>query len=66
MLPTQFIPVLEQDFAFGELGFWILRRAMTEGIRTILREDADASVRSLQSFYFSPAIPAEEFIRKFL
>ena len=31
--PTEFMPVLEQDFAFEELGLWILRRAMTDGKR---------------------------------
>ncbi|MDE5584636.1 MAG: EAL domain-containing protein [Ruminococcus sp.] len=29
--PVQFVPVLEQDSLFPELGKWILRRAMTDG-----------------------------------
>lgn len=31
ILPERFMPVLEQDFAFEELGIWIMRRAMTDG-----------------------------------
>ena len=33
--PVQFIPVLEQDALFPELGRWILRRAMEEGKRLL-------------------------------
>ena len=29
--PLSFIPILEQDFVFEELGTWILRRAMEDG-----------------------------------
>lgn len=29
--PVQFVPVLEQDILFPELGKWILRQAMTDG-----------------------------------
>lgn len=35
VLPERFIPILEQDFAFEELGIWIMRRAMTDGLRFI-------------------------------
>ena len=33
--PIQFIPVLEQDAVFPVLGMWILKQAMTDGIRLI-------------------------------
>ena len=31
--PNQFIPVLEQDTLFPKLGRWILKQAMTDGVR---------------------------------
>ena len=31
--PNQFIPVLEQDALFPKLGTWILRQAMTDGVK---------------------------------
>ena len=31
--PYQFVPILEEDAIFPELGGWILRRAMVEGLR---------------------------------
>ena len=31
--PNQFIPVLEQDALFPKLGTWILRQAMTDGLK---------------------------------
>ncbi|MBR1816730.1 MAG: EAL domain-containing protein [Lachnospiraceae bacterium] len=33
--PNQFIPVLEQDTLFPKLGKWILRQAMTDGLKFI-------------------------------
>lgn len=33
--PDQFIPVLEQDTIFPKLGNWILRQAMTDGLKII-------------------------------
>ncbi len=33
--PIQFIPVLEQDAVFPSLGRWILKQAMTDGMRLI-------------------------------
>ena len=35
--PIQFIPVLEQDTLFPELGRWILRTAMTDGKRLLTK-----------------------------
>lgn len=37
VFPSGFMPVLEQDFAFDELGIWILRRAMLDGRRFLAR-----------------------------
>lgn len=33
VLPSDFIPVLEQDFAFEELGIWIIRQSMKDGVK---------------------------------
>lgn len=33
--PNDFIPVLEQDILFPELGSWILRRALTDGLKIL-------------------------------
>lgn len=35
VLPGKFIPILERDFAFEELGLWIMRRAMTDGKKAL-------------------------------
>lgn len=31
--PMEFLPILEQDFVFEELGYWILQQAVTDGKR---------------------------------
>ena len=31
VMPSDYVPVLEKDFIFEELGYWILRRTMEEG-----------------------------------
>ena len=41
--PMEFIPILERDFVFEELGTWILRRVMKDGLQ-FLEEDPDFSV----------------------
>ena len=33
--PMEYVPVLERDFVFEELGYWILRQAMTDGVRFV-------------------------------
>ena len=38
--PGEFIPILEKDFVFEELGGWILRRAMEDGMK-FLEKDPD-------------------------
>lgn len=32
VMPLEFVPVLERDFLFVELGEWVLRQAMTDGV----------------------------------
>ena len=36
--PSEYVPVLERDFVFGELGYWILGRAMTDGLAILKRD----------------------------
>ncbi|MBR0262132.1 MAG: EAL domain-containing protein [Selenomonadaceae bacterium] len=33
--PSAYVPVLERDFLFEELGYWILRRAMEDGLKVL-------------------------------
>ena len=33
--PSAYVPVLERDFLFEELGYWILRRAMEDGLKLL-------------------------------
>lgn len=33
--PNLYIPAIERDFLFEELGYWIFRRAMTDGLKII-------------------------------
>ena len=35
--PSAYVPVLENDFLFEELGYWILRRAMEDGRRLLAK-----------------------------
>ena len=36
--PSAYVPVLERDFLFEELGYWILRRAMEDGLKLLRRK----------------------------
>ncbi|MBQ9497177.1 MAG: EAL domain-containing protein, partial [Selenomonadaceae bacterium] len=36
--PSAYVPVLERDFLFEELGYWILRRAMEDGLKLLQRK----------------------------
>ena len=38
--PSAYVPVLENDFLFEELGYWILRRAMEDGRRLLAKNPA--------------------------
>lgn len=33
--PAAYVPVIERDYLFEELGYWILRRAMTDGLKLL-------------------------------
>ena len=33
--PSAYVPVLERDYLFEELGYWILRRAMEDGLKLL-------------------------------
>lgn len=35
--PSAYVPVLENDYLFEELGYWILRRAMEDGLKVLAR-----------------------------
>lgn len=36
--PSAYVPVLESDYLFEELGYWILRRAMEDGLKLLQRK----------------------------
>ncbi|MBQ6005137.1 MAG: EAL domain-containing protein [Selenomonadaceae bacterium] len=36
--PAAYVPYLEQDYLFEELGYWILRRSMEDGIKLLERK----------------------------
>ena len=36
--PSAYVPVLERDYLFEELGYWILRRAMEDGMKLLARK----------------------------
>lgn len=36
--PSAYVPVLERDYLFEELGYWILRRAMEDGMKVLARK----------------------------
>ncbi|MBE8954606.1 MAG: EAL domain-containing protein [Quinella sp. 2Q5] len=36
--PSAYVPVLENDYLFEELGYWILRRAMEDGLKLLRRK----------------------------
>ena len=33
--PSAYVPVIERDYLFEELGYWILRRAMEDGLKLL-------------------------------
>ena len=35
--PSAYVPVIERDYLFEELGYWILRRAMLDGLKLLAR-----------------------------
>ena len=36
--PSAYVPVIESDYLFEELGYWILRRAMEDGLKILQRK----------------------------
>ena len=36
--PSAYVPVIERDYLFEELGYWILRRAMEDGLKLLARD----------------------------
>ena len=55
--PSAYVPVLERDYLFEELGYWILRRAMEDGM-TILARKPDMMV----NVNISPAQIVDDFL----
>ena len=35
--PSAYVPVIERDYLFEELGYWILRRAMQDGLKALAK-----------------------------
>ena len=55
--PAAYVPVLERDYLFEELGYWILRRAMEDGLK-ILKHMPDLTV----NVNISPAQIVDDFL----
>lgn len=55
--PDEYVPVLERDFLFEELGYWIFRQAMTDGLR-LLEKNPDLLI----NVNISPAQIQDEFL----
>ena len=55
--PSAYVPVLERDFLFEELGYWILRRAMEDGLK-VLAHKPDL----LLNVNISPAQIVDDFL----
>ncbi|MBR6888358.1 MAG: EAL domain-containing protein [Selenomonadaceae bacterium] len=55
--PSAYVPVLERDFLFEELGYWILRRAMEDGLKLLkIKPDLVLNVN------ISPAQIVDDFL----
>ena len=55
--PSAYVPVLERDFLFEELGYWILRRAMEDGLKLLeIKPDLMLNVN------ISPAQIVDDFL----
>ena len=55
--PSAYVPVLERDFLFEELGYWILRRAMEDGLK-LLEKKPDLML----NVNISPAQIVDDFL----
>lgn len=54
--PAAYVPVLEKDYVFEELGYWILRKAMEDGVRMLERNE-----RCLLGINIAPVQILDEF-----
>lgn len=55
--PSAYVPVLERDYLFEELGYWILRRAMEDGLKLLaIKPDMMLNVN------ISPAQIVDDFL----
>jgi len=55
--PSAYVPVLERDFLFEELGYWILRHAMEDGLKLLkIKPDLMLNVN------ISPAQIVDDFL----
>lgn len=55
--PSAYVPVLERDYLFEELGYWILRRAMEDGLKLLARK-SDLTI----NVNISPAQIVDDFL----
>ena len=55
--PSAYVPVLERDFLFEELGYWILRRAMEDGLKLLEKNPA-----LILNVNISPAQIVDDFL----
>lgn len=55
--PEKYIPVIERDFLFEELGYWIFHRAMSDGLK-ILEKNPDFLI----TINIAPAQITDEFL----
>ncbi|MGI5874003.1 MAG: EAL domain-containing protein [Bacillota bacterium] len=61
ILPGEFLPVLERDIAYEELGYWILRRVLDDGREFLKKRPAcvigfNISPFQLEDDYFLPTL----------
>ena len=55
--PSAYVPVLERDYLFEELGYWILRRAMEDGKKLLARKP-----NMMLNVNISPAQIVDDFL----
>ena len=61
ILPPQFIPIIEHDYALSELTLWVLRNAMLDGLKFFEKNDAmflgiNVSAAQIEDDYFIPEL----------
>ena len=55
--PSAYVPVIERDYLFEELGYWILRRAMEDGLKVLARNP-----KIILNVNISPAQIVDDFL----